>query len=191
MLILASTSPYRRAQLEALGLEFEARAPGVDEDAAKRHGYPPEVLALKLAEAKAKAVAASAPPEAVVIGGDQLVAFEGAILGKPGSREAAVAQLERMAGRTHALLTAVAVVSGERVETHLDRTELTLRALPRAAFARYVERDNPIDCAGSYKFEAGGAALFSKVRAEDPSAITGLPVVGLVRLLERAGLTVP
>lgn len=193
MLILASTSRYRRAQLEGLGLDFEARGSGVDEDAVKAEGWPPEILALKLAEAKARAVAESAPPNAVVIGGDQLAHLDGAILGKPGTIEAAVAQLCRMAGRTHALLTAVAVVSegGARVESHLDRAELTLRPLSEAAIRRYVAQDRPLDCAGSYKLEVGGAALFARVRTDDPTAITGLPLIALTRLLDRFGIRAP
>lgn len=189
-LVLASTSRYRRRQLEGLGLDFWSEAPGVDEDREKNRVSNPETLSVLLAALKAEAVAAR-HPGAVVIGGDQLVALDGEILGKPGTPERAVDQLHRLSGRTHTLFTAVCVHSSSGVSTHLDRTRLSVRALDRAALERYVAHDEPLDCAGSYKFERGGAALFERVETEDPSAITGLPLIALVRLLTEAGLSVP
>lgn len=189
-LVLASTSKYRRRQLEALGLDFWSEAPGVDEDAEKARVSNPETLSVLLATLKAEAVFAR-HPGAVVIGGDQLVSLDGEILGKPGTPERAVAQLEMLSGRTHTLFTAVCVLSPFGVATHLDRTRLTVRSLGRAALERYVSSDDPLDCAGSYKFEQGGAALFRRVETEDPSAITGLPLLALVRLLAEAGINVP
>ena len=191
MLILASGSPYRRRQLEGLGLSFEVRPADVDEEALKQPGADPEALALRLAVEKARAVARGAPTGAVVIGGDQLVAFEGEVLGKPGSPDRAVVQLARLAGRTHRLLTALAVAAPDGVRTHLDRCRLTMRPLDEAALHRYVALDDPVDCAGAYKFEAGGAALFERVEGEDPSAITGLPLIALCRLLAEVGVEVP
>lgn len=191
MLVLASASKYRRAQLEQLGLSFDAEASGVDEDAEKALVVDPARLALTLARAKAEAVAARRPEGTVILGGDQLVAFDGEILGKPGDAAGALAQLGRMAGRTHELLTAICVVGPAGLETHLDRTELTLRALDEAALRRYVALDEPFDCAGSYKIERGGIALFERIRTEDPSAITGLPLMALSQILTRFGIHVP
>lgn len=190
MLILASSSPYRRAQLEQLGLTFEAMAPGVDEEAAKAESLPPADLALTLAEAKAKAVQAR-HPEAVVLGGDQVVAFDDQVLSKPGSANGAEAQLLRLAGRKHTLFTAVAIAHPEGVLHHLDRTELSMRSLTRAAVVRYVALDEPFDCVGAYKFERGGVALFDGVDTQDPSAITGLPLLAVVRMLTSLGFELP
>lgn len=194
MLILASTSKYRKAQLEGLGLRFRQEAPGVDEDAVSAEGFAPPDLASALAERKAMAVLGRAQSGDLVLAGDQLVEFEGVVLGKPGTAERAVAQLVRMAGGTHTLWTAVCLVeagSNGRVWYHLDRTELTMRALSEDALARYVALDNPVDCAGSYKLEAGGASLFSAVATRDPTAITGLPLLAVVRMLDEAGFDVP
>jgi septum formation protein len=189
-LILASTSRYRRALLERLGVPFTAEAPGVDERAVEARGLAPRALAETLARSKAEAVA-RAHPGAVVIGSDQLAAIDGAILGKPGSAAAAVAQLERLRGRTHELFTAMAVVSPGGLATHLDVASLTMRPLDRAALERYVAADQPLDCAGAYKLEARGIALFSEVRAADASAITGLPLIALAGILAELGYPVP
>lgn len=190
MLILGSTSRYRRAQLESLGLVFETRDPLVDESVRKAEGLPPDRLALELASEKARSVA-EAHPGAVVIAGDQLVALGTEIFGKPGSREAAVEQLQRLAGKTHALLTAVAVAHPGGLETHLDRTLLSVRLLSRGALERYVRRDDPVDCAGAYMIERGGIALFDRIDTHDPSAITGLPLIALVRILSGLGYAIP
>lgn len=196
MLILASTSPYRKRQLVGLGLRFETMASGVDEapfqQRAEAGELSPKALAEQLARSKAVAVLAS-HPEAVVIGGDQVgyVPSLGQWLNKPGTFEAAVAQLTSMAGRVHELWTAVAVCTKKTQQTFVDRTELSMRALSSVELRRYVERDQPLDCAGSYKFEAGGAALFEQVKTQDPTAITGLPLIALVRLLDAAGIACP
>lgn len=189
-LILASTSPYRRAQLERLGLSFTARAPLCDEEALKDPSLPPERLAPLLAEAKARSIAEGAP-DAVVIGGDQVACCAGRILGKPGTAERAVEQLLHLAGREHELLTAVCIIHRGVVRQHLDRTVLAMRRLDRAALTRYVASDQPLDCAGAYKLEAGGIALFERIDSQDHSAITGLPLVALTRMLVECGLTIP
>ena len=197
-IVLASTSRYRRALLERLGLPFEARPPGVDE--APLPGETPRALAERLAVAKAEAlaesVAAELGPEALIIGSDQVVDLDGEVLGKPGSAERAVDQLARMAGRSHRLVTAMAVhqpASG-RTEQATDIHILTMRPLSRAALARYVAHDAPIDCAGAYMLERRGIALFERIEADeatatdaDGSAIIGLPMVKTLALLGRFG----
>ena len=189
-LILASTSPYRRALLERLGIAFRCVAPGVDEDTAKAETSDPAALAERLACAKAEAVAARFP-QSVVIGSDQVAAVDGDVLGKPGDRERSVDQLSRLAGRTHDLITAVCVLRGGERRTHLDRTRLAMRPLAREAIIRYVMLDDPTDCAGSYKIESAGIALFERIETADFTAITGLPLIALVAMLKEFGIDVP
>lgn len=192
-LVLASTSPYRQALLARLLLEFTQIDPEIDEVEVQISGRSPAEIAGELAQRKALAVAQRlpAPPRSVVIGADQLVAFEGAILGKPGSREGAIAQLTRLAGETHELVTAVAVTDGTRIAAQINSTRMRMRRLSPGQIARYVDCDRPFDCAGSYKFEAHGIALFDDVSTSDASAITGMPLLVLARLLEEFGIIVP
>ncbi len=191
-LILASTSPYRRALVERLGLPFRCVAPEVDEEALKREfgAVAPRDLAERLARAKAESIARR-EPEAVVIGGDQLVTCDGRIFGKPGTDEQAVAQLDTLAGRSHELITALAVATAGRVFDHTDITTLTLRRLTPVEIRRYVEADRPLDCAGSYKLEARGIALFERIASDDHSAIVGVPLIALTTILRAVGFAVP
>ena len=189
-LILASTSPYRRAQLEQLKIPFEAIAPVVDEEAFKSLGLSPRELAAKLAVQKAEAVARE-HRDAIVIGGDQLVSFQGEILGKPVTRDKAVEQLVCLSGHRHDLITAVAVCHRGTVETHVDETRLWMRAIDRAAAERYVLADEPLDCAGAYKIESLGIALFERIESQDHTAITGLPLLAIAKFLNERGIAVP
>ncbi len=191
-LILASTSPYRRALLKRLGVPFRYVDPNVDEGAFKLTNADPVELSARLAAAKAQAVAARFP-DAVVIGSDQVAAIDGEVLGKPGTAENAVRQLSRLSGRSHELVTSVCVVrqaDGER-PTHTDRTRLTMRALSVEEIARYVAIDAPTDCAGSYKIESAGISLFEAIETQDFTAITGLPLIALCRILRTFGIAVP
>jgi septum formation protein len=190
-LVLASTSPYRAELLRRLGLAFEPCAPLCDEEALKLAGEDPAQQAQRLARAKAESLRTHAP-DAFILGGDQLVDFEGEVLGKPHTVERAVAQLLRMQGKTHRLLTAFALVcpSGEVVE-HLDTQRLTLRTLREDEIRRYVALDQPLDCAGSYKIEAAGIALCARIEGHDFSAITGLPLIALTGVLRARGFAVP
>jgi septum formation protein len=191
-LILASTSPYRRSQVERLGVPFRSVAPPVDEDALKSEwgGIDPRELAERLARAKAESIARS-EPDAAVIGGDQLVAFDGSILGKPGTSERAVAQLFAMSGRSHDLITALAVIHGSHLYARTDVTRMTLRPLTLEEIRRYVEADRPLDCAGSYRLEARGIALFERIASEDHSAIVGVPMIALTTILREIGFAIP
>ena len=189
-LILASTSPYRREQLARLGMPFECCAPGVDEAAFASQGLSPRSLAETLAIAKAENVAAS-HPEATVVGGDQLVSFAGAILGKPGDRTRAIEQLSRMAGRDHELITAIAVVHCGTTRLHVDVTRMWLRSLNASEIERYVDADQPFDCAGSYKLESRGITLFESIESADQTAITGLPLIALTTMLRDCGYSIP
>ena len=191
-LILASTSRYRKALIARLGVPFRCVDPAVDEDAwkARLADAPPRVLAETLAREKARAVAAQFP-DAAVVGGDQVVAFDGAILGKPGTADRAEAQLGAMAGRSHELITALAVVAPGREFARTEVATLRLRPLTPAAIARYVAADHPVDCAGSYKLEERGIALFERIEAEDHSAITGVPLMALTSILLELGFAIP
>lgn len=189
-LILASTSPYRRAQLERLGLPFEAVAPVTEESQIGLEGRTPEQVALLRAADKAAGVE-RLHPGSTVIGSDQLVDLDGRILGKPGSVEAAITQLQQMSGRSHRLITAVAVARGQHVLTHVDVTRLWMRSLTRDEIERYIRADQPLACAGSYKIESRGIALFEKIETADSAAIEGMPMIGLVTILRELGFVVP
>lgn len=191
-LILASTSPYRRAQIERLGVPFRAVAPAVDEEALKDRwrDCSPRELAERLAASKARSIA-EIEPDATVIGGDQLVELDGEILGKPGTTERAEAQLARMAGRTHHLITALAVVHAGAVHAHTEVAALAVRPLSAEAIRRYVAADHPVDCAGSYKIEGRGIALFERVDCADHSAIIGVPLIALATILRGIGFAIP
>lgn len=186
-IVLASTSSYRRALLAKLGLPFEAAAPGVDESPLADEA--PDKLVLRLAQAKALAVAQQFPGS-LVIGSDQVAVLHGEIVGKPLSRERAVAQLRKAAGRRVEFLTGLCVTDGATVEAELDRCAVVFRELSTAQIERYVDRDQPLDCAGSFKSEGLGIALFQRIEGEDPNALVGLPLIRLVRLLARFGLEV-
>lgn len=189
-LVLASTSAYRREQLSRLGVPFRALAPAVDEDAHKSGPLAPADLAARLARLKAESLRAVAPG-AVIIGGDQLAAIDGEVLGKPGTFDRAARQLQQLAGRTHTLVTAIAVSAPGRLLEHVDVTRLTMRGLSAAAIERYLEADRPLDCAGAYKLESRGIALFERIESEDHSAITGLPLIALTSILQTLGFEVP
>ncbi len=184
-LILASTSRYRRELLERLRLPFTAESPAVDETA--EPGEAPDLLAERLAEAKARAVAAR-HPGAVVIGSDQVAACAGLKLGKPGTPDRARAQLAAASGQVVVFHTAVAIVGPGGLERHRDETRVRFRTLSAAGIARYVELEAPLDCAGSFKSEGLGVALFEAVQSEDPTALVGLPLIWVAAALARAGL---
>ena len=191
-LVLASTSRYRAELLRRLTPTFRQIAPLVDEG---RHGdEAPEALAARLALAKAEAVAATTP-HALVIGSDQVAAEGTSVLGKPGSAAAAHAQLTACSGREVRFLTALALVDTRTVPwctaTALDITRVRFRSLDAAEIARYVAREQPLDCAGSFKVEGLGISLFERVDSSDPSALVGLPLIALCRLLRAAGVSAP
>lgn len=186
--VLGSGSRYRRELLARLLPGFDVAAPLVDETPLP--GEPAPALASRLARLKAATVAA-AWPGAVVIGSDQVAECAGRILGKPGTAAAAVEQLGHCAGQPLVLHTAVAVQGPDRrVMEHLDQTTLRFRNLGRDEIQRYVDRDSPLDCAGAFRFESLGVALFSDVVTRDPAAIQGLPLLWLVSALQAFGVRV-
>ncbi len=191
--ILASTSRYRRELIERLGLTVTCMASPFDEEAAKEglQALPIAERARALAIGKAEALGEQ-HPDAVIIGADQMGEVDGEALGKPHTADKARAQLRRLAGREHRLHTAVALhhrASG-RTATVVDTHALVMRALTDAAIADYVARDAPLDCAGSYRVESLGIALFERVRGDDFTAVIGLPLTQVVGLLEGFGVRV-
>jgi len=185
-LILASTSPYRLELLQRLGLPFEVEASDVDE--AHVPGEPATERALRLAAAKAEAVAVR-HPHAVVIGSDQVAAAGGIVLDKPGTVERACQQLKHLAGSQARFHTACAVRwhnTGFSVN-HLDTVTVAVRDLTPEEIAAYVAREQPLNCAGSFKSEGLGIALFSRIESEDPTALVGLPLIWLAGALRQAG----
>ncbi|KJV36934.1 Maf family protein [Luteibacter yeojuensis] len=187
--ILASTSAYRATLLHRLLAEFTQAAPGTDE--ATLAGEAPADRARRLAEAKARAVA-SRHPGAVVIGSDQVADLAGTVLDRPGTVAAAHRQLEASSGQEVVFHTAVCVVDAHGgAHAHVDETRVVFRSLSRDDIVRYVERERPLDCAGSFKCEGLGITLFERIRNDDPTALIGLPLIATARLLRAAGIALP
>lgn len=192
-LVLASTSRYRKSLLDRLGLPFETIAPEVDETPQPQE--PAERLVSRLSKAKALAVAERLT-DALVIGSDQLAVIDGEILGKPGSEEKARAQLARLSGREVTFLTGLCLARAgsspgpASADFELIETPVRFRTLSRSQIADYVAREQPLDCAGAFKSEGLGIALFERLGGDDPNALIGLPLIALCSMLERAGLPV-
>jgi septum formation protein len=188
-LVLASTSPFRRELLARLGLPFRTAAPDVDESALPGEGA--ERLVVRLAETKARAVAA-AHPDALIIGSDQVAGLGGAILGKPGGRERAIEQLTRASGRTVVFRTGLCLLDAAsgQAQTCCEIFKVHFRHLTAAQIAAYVDREAPFGCAGSFKSEALGIALFERLEGADPNALIGLPLIRLVDMLAAEGIDV-
>lgn len=186
-LILGSTSRYRRELLARLNTPFTVVGPDVDETPAEHEA--PHALALRLALAKARAVAAL-HPEAVVIGSDQVADLNGTPLGKPGTHERAVLQLLRMRGQTVVFQTAVAVVCAatQFEEVDLAAVKVRFRDLSDAEIESYLRTEQPYDCAGSAKSEGLGIALLASIDNDDPTALVGLPLIRTCRMLRAAGI---
>jgi 7-methyl-GTP pyrophosphatase len=189
-LVLASTSPYRRALLERLGVPFRSLSPNVDEDTIKSANLDVRTLAERLARAKAESLC-QAEPQATLIGSDQVLSFGGRAFGKPGTEARAIETLTALAGTTHQLITAIAVWHAGHVLSHTDIATLTMRPLTREEIARYVSADQPLDCAGAYKLEAMGITLFERIESADHTAVTGLPLIALTTILRQLGYRIP
>jgi len=189
-LILASTSRYRRQLLERLGLPFRTAAPRVPEPHLAGEG--PAERARRLALAKAEAVAARAP-EAAVIGSDQVAVSGTTLLDKPGDAARCREQLRALSGTEARFLTAVAVLCAARGfrDEFTDLTVVRFRALSSDEIERYVEHDRPWDCAGGFRCEALGVALFERIDSSDPTALVGLPLIRLAAALRALGHTLP
>lgn len=191
-LVLASTSSYRSELLRRIVADFEICAVAVDE--AMHSEETPLLAAVRLAREKARA-GARQHPGCRVIGSDQLADLDGTPLGKPGSMERAQAQLQQCSGRTVAFHSAVCVADctgGSSVfREAVDTTRVVFRVLDAAEISRYLAIERPFDCAGSFKVERLGVALFERVESNDPTALIGLPLIALCRLLRESGMSIP
>ncbi len=189
-LILASTSVYRRDLLGRLRLPFDVARPDVDET--PQPNESPRDLAVRLARTKACAVAALQQDDAWALGSDQVAELDSQPLGKPGGRDAAIAQLQAMRGHHVRFHTALCLAHPDgRNVAELDLTEVHFRALDDAEISRYVDAEQPFDCAGSFKCEGLGITLFERIDNQDPTALVGLPLIATCRLLRQAGFALP
>lgn len=186
-LLLASTSKYRKALLERLGLAFEMASPDVDEQALA--GEAPADTALRLSVLKARSVK-DRFQDALIIGSDQVAALGAERLDKPGSHDNAVRQLRALSGRTADFHTAVALLDARdgRMQSQVVACRVTFRTLDDARIEAYLRREQPYDCAGSAKAEGLGIALIARIDTEDPTSLIGLPLIALSEMLSRAGL---
>lgn len=189
-LVLASTSPHRRQLLERLGLPFRAVPPGVDETRSVRE--PVTELVRRLSQAKADAVA-STNPGALVIGSDQAAEREGEIVGKPLDHATAVAQLRAASGKYMKFHTGLCLVDTRdgRKREYIDVTRVLFRRLTSAEIERYLQAEQPYNCAGSFRSEGLGISLFEGIESDDPTALIGLPLIALCRFLRECGVALP
>ena len=186
-LILASSSPYRRNLLTQLCLKFECISPDVDET--PRANESAGHLVERLAQAKAQYIL-STHPNGLVIGSDQAADLEGVILGKPHNTERAVGQLRACSGKTVRFYTAIAVISSHRRQIEVIGTEVKFRELTESQIRAYIKKEEPLNCAGSFKCEGLGIALFESIQSTDPSALIGLPLISVARMLCAEGVDV-
>lgn len=188
-LVLASSSPYRKQLLERLQIPFQSMAPDIDESPLS--GEAPETTALRLACEKALTLR-TLFPEHLIIGCDQLASHAGKLIGKPGSHDRALAQLRSFSGETVEFLTALCVYNSKQAVSaeSLVSTSVTFRTLDRHAIENYLNVERPYDCAGSFKIEGLGIALFEEISSEDPTALMGLPLIRLCDLLAEQGYSV-
>jgi len=189
-LVLASTSPYRRQLLERFGIRFTVAAPDVDETPLP--GETAIDLTNRLARAKAEVIA-HRHPSSVVIGSDQVALFGREVIGKPGNPERCIEQLKMLSGQRLAFHTAVNVIHSDTGsnQSHLDITTVHFRKLANDEIERYVARERPVNCAGGFKAEALGIALFDRIESQDPTALIGLPLIWLADALRRTGYPLP
>jgi len=188
-LILASTSPFRKAILEKLALPFSTQSPDVDETPLENE--LPEQLVERLSILKAKAVADNIS-EGLVIGSDQVAVIDGTILGKPGNHDKAMEQLKQASGKTVTFLTGLCLYNAARDNYQVDVVpfKVVFRELSETQIDTYLKKEQPYNCAGSFKSEALGITLFEKLVGDDPNTLIGLPLIRLVKMLEDEGVTV-
>lgn len=187
-LVLASTSPYRRAILEKLTLPFSTVAPDCDETPLQ--GETPQQLVTRLSETKAKSCHVSQP--SLIIGSDQVCVIDNQIIGKPHNRENAIAQLQAQSGKRITFLTGLAVYNTEtgQIQSTIDTFHVHFRNLSQNQIETYVDKEQPFYCAGSFKSEGLGIALFERLEGDDPNALIGLPLIKLINLLNNEGVSV-
>ena len=188
-LILASTSPFRRELLQRLCIDFSTAAPDIDESA--HPGEKPSELVQRLSEAKARAIGASR--QGLIIGSDQVATTGDDILGKPGSHEKAVEQLQYLSGKSVCFYTGLCLLNTETDNARVEVVPYTVlfRRLDDSQIENYLRADKPYNCAGSFKSEGLGITLFERMEGDDPSALIGLPLIKLTTMLREAGIVLP
>jgi len=186
-LILASSSPFRHTLLKRLGIPFATATPNVDET--RQPDESPQELVVRLAEAKAKAVVAD-HSDALVIGSDQVAYLDDAVIGKPENRAQAIAQLTRASARQVVFYTGLCLFNAATGRTQIccEPFRVHFRRLSRTRIEAYLDRERPFDCAGSFRSESLGIALFERLEGDDPNALVGLPLIRLISMLESEGI---
>lgn len=188
-LVLGSSSPFRASLLEKLGLVFSVDSPDIDESA--KIGESPAKLVQRLSETKAKIVA-ERHPEALIIASDQVAVLDGNILGKPGNHQSALTQLQSQSGKPVLFLTGLALYNAkaQRMQAIVEPFEVLFRDLSLTQIENYLHREQPYQCAGSFKSEGLGIALFSELNGQDPNSLIGLPLIRLTAMLAAEGIDV-
>ena len=187
-LILASSSPYRAEMLQRLNVAFTTITSGIDETPAADE--PAAALVKRLALEKARRVARQ-QPEALIIGADQVAVLDGRVLGKPGTRERAIAQIQDMSGNAVEYLSGIALVGAKREWSDIVATRLQYRKLAASEIERYIDHDRPLDCAGGMRSEKLGISLLESLSSEDPTALIGMPLIRIAQWLREAGFEIP
>jgi len=189
-LVLGSSSPFRRELLARLGIPFVTESPDINEDALPSE--TPEDLVLRLAEEKARA-AGQNHPDSLVIGSDQVACLDGRILGKPGNRANAIIQLQQSAGKRLTFYTGLCLfnTASNQEQIACESFHVHFRQLSNEQIERYVDREQPFNCAGSFKSEGLGIALFDRLEGDDPNALIGLPLIRLIDMLAEEGVEIP
>jgi len=189
IIVLASTSPFRRELLSRLGVPFETASPDIDER--RLPDEPPSEMVRRLSEAKARACAPAR--HALVIGSDQVATLGDEVLGKPGTHERAAGQLRRLSGQAVTFLTGLCLLNTATNEAQVDLVpfRVQFRTLDEERIERYLRHDRPYNCAGSFKSEGLGITLFERLEGDDPTALIGLPLIRLTDMLAREGVILP
>ena len=189
-IILGSTSPFRCALLEKLGIDFDVDAPEVDEQRLAQE--TPEQLVIRLAKAKAAAVA-KRHPDSLVIGSDQVACIDHQILGKPGNRDNAIRQLSLVSGKRVTFYTGLCLYNAatREVQASCELFHVHFRKLDKQQIERYLDAETPYNCAGSFKSEGLGISLFSRMEGDDPNSLIGLPLIRLIAFLDVEGIKIP
>ena len=189
-IILASTSIYRREQLQRLNITFDVMAPDVDEDVLKDQGLKHRQLSRELAQLKAEAVSKQ-NPQAIVIGGDQVASFGDTVLSKPKTKQRAFEQLKQLAGKEHQLITSLAITANGQTHLHTCTATMTMRTLTDEQITRYIDADEPLHSCGAYRLEALGISLFTHIDCEDYTSIIGIPLMWTATTLSKLGVAIP
>lgn len=189
-IILASTSIYRKQQLERLNIAFSTAAPDVDEDTLKSKGLDHKTLSRELALLKARDISHQ-NNNAIVIGGDQVASFDKQLLSKPKTKEVAFQQLKALAGMEHQLITSLAIITNGQEYLHTCIATMKMRQLGEDQISRYIDIDEPFYSCGAYRLEALGISLFERIDCEDYTSIIGIPLMWTVKTLTQLGISVP